>query len=400
MLRSRLLLPHADTHRHGGTDEIATATAATNAIPKAASTGKLDIGWFPTGDTASTLCVGNDPRLSDSRPPNGPAGGDLAGSFPAPTVSQARGLRETSGPTTLAMAALADGELLQRQNAAIGGMPVPLDICEGRLTLTSNTPITSADVTGANTLFFTPFKGNRVALFDGSRWKLHTFSELSLSLSVTAGKNYDVFLYDNAGTPALELSAAWTNNTTRSEPLAWQDGVRVKSADNTRRYLGTIRASGTNTTEDSAVFRGVANWCQAVPRTLKKREHSATSSWTSTNTAFHPWNSDSNNKVSAVVLTGRPVQLWFEGGFNMTSGPAATPELGIGLDSASVDSKTTGGRADAHSDRTAQYLCTFSDYPAEGYHDFFLLEKTSVSSPATRFFGESGRCGLIGTIAG
>lgn len=38
---------HHAKHQHGGSDEVATATAAANAIPKADGTGKLDAGWIP-----------------------------------------------------------------------------------------------------------------------------------------------------------------------------------------------------------------------------------------------------------------------------------------------------------------------------------------------------------------
>lgn len=38
---------HASVHQHGGSDEIATATAGANAIPKAGAGGTLAVGWYP-----------------------------------------------------------------------------------------------------------------------------------------------------------------------------------------------------------------------------------------------------------------------------------------------------------------------------------------------------------------
>jgi len=50
------------------------------------------------------------------------ASGDLGGNYPSPTVTQARGLRETSGPTTLVVGAVADGQILKRVGATVVGV--------------------------------------------------------------------------------------------------------------------------------------------------------------------------------------------------------------------------------------------------------------------------------------
>lgn len=85
--------------------------------------------------------------------------------------------------------------------------------CGGRLTLTSGTPVTTTDVTGAPNIYFTPHLHNRVALFDGKTWRLHTFSEVTLALgTLINAQAYDLFLYDNSGTLTLD-PVEWSNAT-------------------------------------------------------------------------------------------------------------------------------------------------------------------------------------------
>ena len=121
-------------------------------------------------------------------------------------------------------------------------------VSQGRLTLTSNTPVLSSNVTGATILYYTPYTGSQISIWDGSQWVLKTFTQLSLSLSgLTANTLYDVFIYDSNGTLTLE-SVAWSSSgagtSTRASALTYLNGVRVKSSDN-RKYLGSFLCNST-----------------------------------------------------------------------------------------------------------------------------------------------------------
>lgn len=153
----------------------------------------------------------------------------------------------------------------------------------------------------SKTLYFTPYLGNLVSLYDATRWQSYSFSEVSLSISaLTANKNYDIFLYDNAGTLTLELSAAWTSDTVRADALATQDGVDVKSGAATRRWLGTLRAFAAAEVEDSCRKRFLWNAYHRVPRNLFRTD---IGNWTYTTAAYRQANGNSANKVE--VLCGK-----------------------------------------------------------------------------------------------
>lgn len=277
-----------------------------------------------------------------------------------------------------------------------------IGVSELRLTLTSGTAVTTSDVTAAGTIYLAPYSGNRIRIYDGTRWNEYQTAELSLALTATSGSNYDVFVYDNAGTLTLELSAAWTNDTTRADALTTQDGVYVKSGATTRLYLGTIRASGTNTTEDSAAKRFVWNMYNRVPRKLKRVD--TTDSWTYATNTWRSWNNSTANRVEFVCgLAEAHVRLLFNvRGFNNT---AATNQGGIGID---LDGTTTGTDADTFAAMGSGVeaipgTALYDGYPGLGYHFLQLMEIGGGTGTST-WVGDGGvtwiQSGAVGAILG
>jgi hypothetical protein len=98
-------------------------------------------------------------------------------------------------------------------------------ICEGRLSLSNSVPAPITDILAATTLYYLPYKGNRISLYTGSTWQIYTIPSAgsgatSLSLSgLSASTTYDVFLYSNAGTLTLD-KLAWTSVTATNSPAA------------------------------------------------------------------------------------------------------------------------------------------------------------------------------------
>lgn len=180
-------------------------------------------------------------------------------------------------------------------------------LAQGRLTLAASTPVPSSNITGATEVFYTPYLGNWISLYqEGGIWRPMQFTETYISLAgCPADTNYDIFGYNNAGSLALE-TAAWSNAATRATALALQDGIYVKSGDPTRRYLGSMRTTATaGQCEDSHSRRYLWNYLNQVQRKLYAADQT---SHTYSAVAYRSWNNDNNVRYHFVV--GLPVSIW------------------------------------------------------------------------------------------
>lgn len=279
-------------------------------------------------------------------------------------------------------------------------------VCQGRLTLTTAVPVTTSDVTGATTIYFTPYKGNRIALYDGtSVWTTLPFSEVSIALgTLTSGKNYDVFAYNNGGVLALEFSAAWTSDTARADALTLQDGAYVKSANKTRRYLGTFRTTSTTTTEDSA--GGASSqvggkrflWNMYNRKSRSIGVFDGTSSWTYSNTAtWRQANGAAGNKVEFVVgliEDSADVTLCV----TLAPGASGAGNSGSGI---GLNSTTSPGNfaVSSYGEQLVAQSIRRCDLPQLGYNYMAWLERATQSGTTTWYgSGATPNSGMMGRV--
>ena len=278
-------------------------------------------------------------------------------------------------------------------------------VCQGRLTLTTAVPVTTADVTGATTVYFTPYLGNNIGLYDGStNWTILPFTEISIALgTLTSGLPYDIFAYNNAGVVTLRSPVAWTNTTTRATALVLQNGIYVKTGATTDRYLGTFYTTSTTETEDSAAKRYLWNYYNRVPRELRLQE--ATATWAYTTATWRQARATATNQVELVIGVAEVnISLSLSAAYSNSTANIGGA-IAIGEDSTTTpldtgiggDSTTSAASANAFIQLT--YMLT--RYPAAGRHVYVWLE-FSVATGAGLFMGNGGQTGNthVGGIIG
>ena len=266
-----------------------------------------------------------------------------------------------------------------------------------RLSLTSGLPVTTSDVTAATTIYAVPYRGNRIGLFDGTKWLNYSAAQFSIALNALSNaKPYDVFCYLNAGTPTLEI-LAWTNDTTRATALAYQDGILVKSGDATRRYLGTFYTTSATTTEDSDANRYLWNYYNRVSRTLKRLETTAT--WAYTVQTWRQANASSSNQVNFIVGVSEDEISATVSAMSANSAANVGVWLGIALDSVvAPDRQTymtnvTAGLGSSIPPASNSYL------PAAGRHFVAWLELSGPTGTTTWYAGSGyNKSGILGRM--
>ena len=103
-----------------------------------------------------------------------------------------------------------------------GGSSSSLGAPQGYLNLVgqaSGDVIQTADVLGASTIYYSPYVGNTIPIWNGTVFKQITFSELTTTLTAAGSPSntiQDECVFSNNGTPTLVTGPSWTTVTAGS----------------------------------------------------------------------------------------------------------------------------------------------------------------------------------------
>lgn len=313
----------------------------------------------------------------------------------------------------------------------------------GRLTLASGTPISITEITNASAVLYVPHTHAKVPLYDGTAWTLHTVAtELSQALSdatkspaaAVADKEYDMFVWVDAGTLRVTRGPAWSLSTVRGTGAGTTELVRVdgryvnayaiSNGPGAQRglYVGTIRVDTGGGVNDNMDSRHVWNAYHRERRPMLVKDSAA--SWAYSTDAWRAANGNAFNRLAFVVgLPGQSVSaevLAVAKSHTMGTDVTTVLRVGIGLDASTISSaglivstslENNTAQEELHSlDQSQWYLLTakFQNFTGIGAHSLTWLERALVEvdggGPASdvTWYGQGGsvlaNSGITGSI--
>ena len=282
---------------------------------------------------------------------------------------------------------------------------VPPSPPQGRLTLTSATPVLTATVSASATVYYALYTGNQIPIYSGTAWVMTTFTELSNATAqsstgnagpaaVAANSNYDLFAWSNGGTLTLTRGPPFTSDTVRGTGAGttqisrvlgiWSNTVAITNGPGAGlgTYVGTVRSNGTATVDwifgatasgGTAGVLGVWNMYNRVD--VASVTCDSVASYSVANGTTQAANNSAGNRCSFIRgLDEDAASAIYESYAGSQNGLLTS---GIGLDSTTTYTKTATNYASATSWSTVTH---YDGLPGLGWHYLSPNDTGSVTN--------------------
>jgi len=304
---------------------------------------------------------------------------------------------------------LPNAAILAAVTAATGGggtsTPTPP---QGRLTLQTAVPVMTTTQSAKTTIFYTPYVGNKVPIYDGTNMTMTTFAELSVATTDTtkspaaigASKVNDWFVWNDGGTIRIGHGPDWTSDTARSAgtALVMVNGVYLNNASITNgpaasrgTFVGTTRSNASSQLDwvyGGASVQGFFGIWNCYNRCcVQSIAFQNTSSWAYSSTTWRGANALNNTRT--YFISGLAEDA-FQGAYTQVVGSTAGNQAanGVGYDTSTAPSGVIGASNTATIATNTSWYAT----SALGLHFFEGIESSQLGSAT--YYGVSNYSGL------
>ena len=286
--------------------------------------------------------------------------------------------------------------------------------------MTSATPVLTATVSAATTIYYALYTGNKIPIYSGTAWSMTTFTELSNATAqsstgsagpavVANNSNYDLFVWSNSGTLTLTRGPLWSSDTVRGTGAGttqisrvlgiWSNTVAITNGPGAGlgTYVGTVRSNGTATID--FIFGAVAASGTAAVLSVWNMYNridvmglvgDTTDSWSYNTNTIRASNASNTMRVSAVVgLAEDFFNAEFYCPYKCNTANVSVLN-GVGYDSTTAFSGTIDAFSNPDSIGNGFYTGhgAYSVQPL-GFHFWQSLEKGPTAG-ANTFYGDNG----------
>jgi hypothetical protein len=262
-------------------------------------------------------------------------------------------------------------------------------------------------------VYYAPYKHNQVPLYDGAKWQIHTFTELSQALTdatkspAAAGNDqiYDVFVWNDAGTLRATRGPVWSTPGIPADRGAaaaleffegrWVNKEAIANGPAARRglYVGSIATDGAAKVNDVELpcKRHVWNTYNRVERHMAVKESAV--SWNYTTATWRQANANAANQLDLVVgLSGDVVRVRALVGVSNPT-PGTLVAVGVDLNGTSGNSATLYGTTVGAIEQ--QVAAEWASVPDIGRNVLAWVEYSAAAGTTTWY--SSSTKGLVGS---